>query len=316
MDNKEAYIELCRVEKNIPIFMKNGWLDAVCTEGCLWDVALACNEKGQILGALTYQIKKKWRLTVLSEPFLSPFCGVWFKDIHFEKRHERYHFEKKIMAQLIEQLPKFHFAHFRFSTALTDWQPFYWAGFQQTTRYTYQLNLKNTPSLSVHFNQNTQRNIRKAEKHFTISTSDDLDVFLKISNLTFERQQSKSPIPYPIWQRVDAFLKTNNLRTIYFVQNTEGAIEGAIYVVFDKKTAYYLAGGATETGRKQGAMHFLLHKAIEDAQKQGLEIFDFEGSMLQGVETFFRGFNGELKPYFSVWQYKSRFLELLDGLRK
>lgn len=333
MNQKQAYIEFCQIEQSIPIFMQNGWLEAVCTEGDTWDVVLAHDEKNEIIGVLTYQIRQKWGLTVLSESLLSPFCGVWFKKKNFAKRHEQYHFEKKILEELIKQLPTFHFAHFRFSTTLTDWQPFFWAGFKQTTRYTYQLDLttsrtercsvvdvESTEQRSVplfaQFNQNTQRNIRKAEKTFTISTSDDLDNFIEISNLTFDRQNTKSPIPYSIWKNADSFFKINNLRTIYFAQNTEGGIEAAIYIIFDKKTAYYLAGGATEMGRKQGAMQFLLHNAIEDARKQGVEIFDFEGSMLQGVEAFFRGFNGVLTPYFSVWKYKNRFLAFLDLLRK
>lgn len=316
MNQKQVYIKFCQVEQSIPIFMQNGWLDAVCSKGTTWDVVLARDEKGAIIGVLTYQVKQKWRLTILNEPLLSPFCGVWIKNKNSTKLYEKHFLAKKILEELIKQLPIFHFAHFRFSTTLTDWQPFFWAGFKQTTRYTYQLDLTQTNNLFAQFNQNTQRNIRKAEKIFTISTSDDLDKFLKISNLTFDRQNTKSPIPYSIWQKADVFLKTNNLRTIYFAKNTEGAIEAAIYIVFDKKTAYYLAGGATETGRQQGAMHFLLHKAINDAKERRLDVFDFEGSMLQGVEAFFRGFNGKLTPYFSIWKYKNRFLEFLDMLRK
>ena len=63
-------------------------------------------------------------------------------------------------------------------------------------------------------------------------------------------------------------------------------------------------------------MHYLLGQAIQDAQAKELEIFDFEGSMLPGVEAFFRGFNGELKPYFTVWKYGNRLLSFIDTMRK
>ena len=110
-------------------------------------------------------------------------------------------------------------------------------------------------------------------------------------------------------------VQTCALPIFYFATNTEGGVEAAIYIVFDKKTAYYLAGGATEQGRKQGAMHFLMHHAIQETQKRGCEIFDFEGSMLQGVAAFFRGFNGELTPYYMVWKYSHRFYAFLHRLR-
>ncbi len=314
--NKLDYIELCQTEQTIPIFMQNGWLDAVITEGSSWQVVLSKDKKGQIIGALTFQMKQKWGLTILSESPLSPFCGIWLKKMETSKQHEQYHIVKKILAELIQQLPSFHFANFRFSTTLTDWQPFFWAGFHQTTRYTYHLDLKKTDNLFSNFKHHTQRNIRKAEQHFHITHSDDLDKFLVINNLTFERQNLKSPIPYSIWQNVDAFLKKNNLRKLYFASNTEGGIEAVIYIVFDKKTAYYLAGGTTDMGRKQGATYLLLAQAIQDAKEKGLDIFDFEGSMLKGVESFFRGFNPTLTPYFKVWKYRNRFLSLLDLLRK
>ncbi len=323
--NKLDYIALCQIEETIPIFMQNGWLDAVITEGSSsWQVVLAKDKKGQIIGALTFQMKQKWGLTVLSETPLSPFCGIWFKKIDNQKQHEQYHFIKKILAELIQQLPPFHFANFRFSTALIDWQPFFWAGFQQTTRYTYQLDFTKTDNLFANFNQNTQRNIRKAEQHFQITQSNDLDKFLTISNLTFERQKLKNPAPHSIWQNADTYLKKTGQRVIYFATNTdgtsrdnrEGEAEAVVYIVFDKKTAYYLAGGATEIGRKQGAMHLLLGQAIEDAKAKGLDTFDFEGSMLKGVESFFRGFNATLTPYFKVWKYQNRFLSLFDMLRK
>ena len=314
--NKSAYIELCKTDLTIPLFMQKGWLDAVITEGSSWQVVLAKDKKGQIIGAFTFQMKQKWGLTILCEPFLSPFCGIWIKTIQLDKQYEQYHYAKKILVELIAQLPPFHFANFRFSTALTDWQPFYWARFQQTTRYTYQLDLKITDNLFLNFNQNTQRNIRKAEQSFHITESNDLDKFLAINSLTFDRKNLKNPIPYSIWQNIDALLTKKNQRKIYFAVNTEEGIEATVYIIFDKNTAYYLAGGATENGRKQGAMYLLLGQAIKDAQSQGMDIFDFEGSMLQGVESFFRGFNATLTPYFRVWKYKNRFLSLIDGLRK
>ena len=316
MQNKNAYIELCKTEKTMPLFMQKEWLDAVITEGSSWQVVLAKDKKGEIIGALTFQIKQKWGFTILSESFLSPFCGLWIKTIETQKQYEQYHYVKKILVALIAQLPPFHFANFRFSTALTDWQPFYLTRFQQTTRYTYRLDLKNTDTLFSNFNQNTQRNIRKAKQSFQISESNDLGIFLTISDLTFKRQKLKSPIPHSVWRKVDALLLKNNQRKILFAENTEGVVEAAVYIVFDKNTAYYLAGGATENGRKQGAMHLLLSQAIKDAQTKSIDVFDFEGSMLQGVESFFRGFNATLTPYFRIWKYKNRFLSLLDGLRK
>ena len=72
-----------------------------------------------------------------------------------------------------------------------------------------------------------------------------------------------------------------------------------------------MAGGSTDAGRLHGAMHGLLARAIEEAAATGCTVFDFEGSMLRGVEPFFRGFGGELTPYFRVYKFANKLLEHL-----
>ena len=148
---KRDYINLCESEPTIPIFMQNWWLDAVCTEGGdfqnsenpNWNVAVSRDKNGEITGALTFQIRKKWGFTMLNEPPLTPFCGVWLRQNDFKKPYEQYHFIKKTLAELNENLPKAALSKFRFHFSLTDWQPFFWKNWRQTTRYTYVLDIKN-----------------------------------------------------------------------------------------------------------------------------------------------------------------------------
>ena len=305
---KTTYIRLCATA-DVPIFMQKWWLDAVCGKG--WSIALAYNEKGEIEAALTFAKRKKWGLTTLSEPVLTPFCGVWFRQTTFKNHYGKIVYEKKYLQKLMGQLPTAHRYSFRLQTTLTDWQPFYWAGWRQETRYTYRLAIENLTTVFNNFNDNTKRNIRKATQSFTIENTNNFDKFLEINDLTYKRQRILQPISLPIWQAVEHVLSEKNRRKLFFAKNTEGVVEAAIYVVFDDKTAYYLAGGSTDLGRSRGAMHGLLARAIEEAATAGCTVFDFEGSMLQGVEPFFRGFGGALTPYFRVYKYANKLLEHL-----
>ena len=356
---KMLYAELCATAE-VPIFMQNWWLDAVCTEGSSdfgfrvsdvgtdkteirnpkseikgWSVVMSFNEQREIEAALTFATRQKFGFRTLSEPVLTPFCGVWFRQKTFKRQHEAIFYEKKHLQKLIEQLPSAHRYSFRLHVSLKDWQPFFWAGWQQETRYTYRLNIENLVTVFDNFNDNTKRNIRKSTQNFTIEKGDNFDKFLEINGLTYQRQQIKNPIPAQTWQAVEQILSEKKARTIFFAKNTEGAAEvgfemlekggqhtenrkpkteiinAAIYVVFDKSTAYYLAGGSTKLGRSKGAMHGLLWQAIQEAAARGCTIFDFEGSMLQGVEPFFRGFGGDLMSYFRVFKYGNRFLKHL-----
>jgi lipid II:glycine glycyltransferase (peptidoglycan interpeptide bridge formation enzyme) len=305
---KTAYCQLCAIEK-VPIFMQNWWLDAVC--GGSWSVVLAYNKNQEIEAALVFAIRKKWGLTTFSEPLLSPFCGVWFRQNAFKKQHEAISYRKQNLGKLIQALPFAHRYSFRLQTSVTDWQPFYWAAWRAETRYTYQLAIENLGNVAQNYNDNTKRNIRKSEQSFTIESGENFDNFLKINALTYQRQNIQQGIFLETWQAVEQVLSEKKQRRLFFAKNTEGSLEAAIYVVFDSTTAYYLAGGSTENGRAKGAMHGLLDYAIKQAAAEGCTIFDFEGSMLQGVEPFFRGFGGALTPYFRVFKYANRFLEFI-----
>lgn len=74
----------------------------------------------------------------------------------------------------------------------------------------------------------------------------------------------------------------------------------ATFVVFDNRKAYYLLGGYDPKHKHQGAGALAVTESIKKSIELGLEIFDFEGSMLPEVEKYFRGFGGEMTPYFTL----------------
>ncbi|MFM1933112.1 MAG: hypothetical protein RL226_2415 [Bacteroidota bacterium] len=69
--------------------------------------------------------------------------------------------------------------------------------------------------------------------------------------------------------------------------------------VADASVFYYLMGGA-DRNANAGGMSLLLHEALLLAQKQGCQVFDFEGSMIPGVATFFKSFGGEPTQYMHL----------------
>jgi hypothetical protein len=71
------------------------------------------------------------------------------------------------------------------------------------------------------------------------------------------------------------------------------------YVVFDRSTAYQILSGADPALRQSGAAMLLLWEAIRRVAPL-TEVFDFEGSMLQGVEGVNRRFGARQAPYLVV----------------
>ena len=76
-----------------------------------------------------------------------------------------------------------------FHWSFSNWMPFYWKGFKQTTRYTYQLrNIKKLEKVWEGFDQKVRTDIRKAEKILDIELDSDLEKFHDITSKTYERQ--------------------------------------------------------------------------------------------------------------------------------
>lgn len=309
--NKVDYIKLCETETSIPIFMQPWWLDAVCTvpndsfgEGLSWDVALAKDKNNNITSAFCFCKKQKWGFKKITMPHLTQFTGVWMMPFKVKNTPEKQSYQREQLQQIIVQFP--YFQHFTLRTHfnLTDWLPFYWAGFKQTTRYTYVIpNLSNLNTVFNDFEGNVKRAIRQTEKKYTVEQSDDFDLFLKL-------KYKNDNTPLSIWHNLNDMLSKKHQKSLYFARNTEGVAEATAYIIFDNTTAYYLASGTTEIGRKNQVMGLLLWQAMQDCAPH-TAVFDFEGSMLKTVEPYFRRFGAIQKPYFQLSKSSNKLIEML-----
>jgi hypothetical protein len=88
--------------------------------------------------------------------------GPWIKYPPNQKYANRLSLEKEVYFSIIDQLPDIdHFSQ-NFYYLVTNWLPFYWKGFNQTTRYTYLIkNLTDLPEVFSRFKDNMRNKIIK-----------------------------------------------------------------------------------------------------------------------------------------------------------
>ena len=72
-----------------------------------------------------------------------------------------------------------------------------------------------------------------------------------------------------------------------------------LYVVWDERTMYALMSARNREVEPAGANTLLYWEAIRLAAEVS-RVFDFEGSMVEPIEHYFRGFGGRQTPYFCV----------------
>lgn len=81
--------------------------------------------------------------------------------------------------------------------------------------------------------------------------------------------------------------------------NRQNELLATALLLSDGKRLYNIMNSTTELGRKTAANHFLLDAVIREFGGQDL-IFDFEGSDLPGVKSFYENFGAEDQPYFMI----------------
>lgn len=314
MTNKEKYRKFCKTEKNIPIFSKDWWLDAVCGEKN-WDVVLV-EKDNKIVASMPYFTTKKILLKMIFMPKLTQSMGPFIKYPKGQKYERKLSYEKEIMTKIIEKLPKYDFFYQNFHYSITNWLPFYWKGFKQTTRYTYVIeDTRDLDKVFSNFRSNIKTDIKKAKKNITVNISNDLKNFYKINKMTFDRQKIKIPYTFDFLKNLHKKCFENDTEKIYFATDINDNIHSAIYVVWDNTTMYYLMSGGNPKYRNSGATSLLLWEAIQDASKMNLK-FDFEGSMIEPIERVFRAFGAKQMPYFQITKAKNKFLYILFQLLK
>jgi len=314
MSNKEKYRKLCLERSDIKIFSQPWWLDAVSLDG-EWDVVLV--EKSDVIwGCLPYYYKRDWKGTKIFMPKLTQTMGPWIKYPKNQKYTNKLSHEKKIMTNLIELLPKYGNFIQNFNYDITNWLPFYWKGFSQTTRYSYIINdTSNIDNIYKQIRSNIRSDIKKAKSQkIEITTSNNIEDFYKIDTLTFERQKKKTPYTFNFIKKLDQACTKNNSREILFAKDKKGDIHAVAYLVWDKEEMYYLMGGGDPNLRNSGATGLLLWESIKLASEKDLK-FNFEGSMIEPVERFFRAFGAKQTPYFQVYKYNSITYRFISSLK-
>lgn len=312
MTNKERYRLFCKQELDIPIFSKDWWMDAVCGEEN-WDVLLA-KRNDEIIASMPYHVHKKSILKYISQPKLTQTNGIWIKYPQNQKYSSRLDYEKKVMFDIIKQIESLNIDYFNqyFHHSITNWLPFYWNGFKQTTRYTYIIDkTKDLEGLYQSFSKSVRKNIKKAQDLLKIEYSEDIEEFYHINKMTFSRQNMPTPYSLDFIKRLDLACKSRGYRKIILAKDKDDNIHTAIYVVWDQNAMYLLMSGSNPNYRDSNAKNLLVWEALKIASELDLD-FDFEGSMIESISDYNRSFGAHLKPYFSISKTNSKLLKLKE----
>ena len=277
-----------------PIFLQPWWLEAVAPGR--WDYAVV-KRGDEIVAAMPYAAKKWLGWTFIEGPAKTPYLGPWMRP-STAKYAKRLAEQKDLIGELIDRLPRLGSFQQAFHPEIANWLPFYWKGFQQTTRYTYRI--EDTSDLDAVWKYTTESvrtDIKKARKILTVEACHDFQSVVDLHKKTWQRQgRAFAQSDAEMMALHDACLRHECCQT-FIARDSAGRPHAAAYFIWDNSTVYYYMSGADPALRNSGAGALLVWRGIELASEKGL-VFDFEGSMHEPIERFFRSFGGRQVPYF------------------
>ena len=313
MTAKEKYRLFCSKEKHLPIFSKDWYLDAVYGENT-WQVVIV-EQGNRVIASLPFCIKEKFSFfkMIRSDAF-TKMLGIYIiPELREGKRL------KKIINELIEQIPDIHFFQQNFHYSFTDWLPLKSKRYTQTTRYSYIIDdLIDLDKVWENIDTDYRNNkIPKAKEILTISHDKSLKEFYRINKKSFDRQEMAVPYSFEKLKQFDKYLAGHDSRKIFFAIDPQQNIHSVAYLVWDNDSAYLHMAGDDPNFRTNGGGILLLWECIKFASKE-LQVnrFDFEGSMIENIEKVRRDFGAQPISYFEIKKIKSPLVSLIYDFKQ
>jgi hypothetical protein len=281
------------------VYVHPDYLDLVA-EG--WQ-AIEVWRDNHLLAIMPLAPKQKAGYTYALQPSFSQYWGILLADDDLGTAYKTYSHRRKVIKAVVEAIPQtIKWFRYGFAPEFDYPHPFHWAGYALTTRYTYRLDM--TAGYAVikqGFGNDIRYDMRKAAgAGIDVRVAADGNGLLQlVRDNAAHGKQLLQPAEIETLERLTSFLPAAQLGYLLEVVAADGSLLGAaLFGSYAGKTAYLMSAQAPGKTHA-GAMTLLLAHAIERAAGTD-RIFDFEGSMIEGIEGFFRGFGGRPVPYLMI----------------
>ena len=285
------------IDPLVPTVFHNPWWLVAATGGAYQEATLAVGN--QTVARLPYVISRKMTgQRVCTMPELTHFLGAAI-DTGTGTPLTRANKVFQRTQALLEQLRPFEGFYHKMHGGITDVMAYQEAGYDISVQFTHLLPPQADRTTWRGMRDKTRNVIRRAQETRQVSIWQDPDAFAAFyaANLRQRGQQNY----YTKIAAVTAAAIAHGQGRITAIKDQHGVPQGAICVVWDRQTAYYLLA-TRAVGSDNGVMAMLVWDAIREASAAGLA-FDFDGVLTPGNRVFFAGFGGEVAPRYIASRY-------------
>lgn len=293
------------------VFEQPWWLDIVAEDR--WG-EIFYKGNGKIQARLPYVWKKGILGRRIQMPKLTQTLGFWMEDFEREKGNKDLTRQKEMIDSLLDQLPSSREIRICLDHRCSYVLPCLWKGYRIVPSYSYRINdLTDLDRIYGNFGKIVKKNIKSAGHKVRITDEIDIDRLYRMLEATFKNQKRKYPHSKELIKNIVTECEKRNAGKMLTAVDENGNVHASSYFIYDENVCYYLISGSSPEFRSSGAQTLILWEGIQFASKVS-KAFDFEGSMIEGIEGFFRAFGGELIVNYEI-RKQSFAGELYDALK-
>ncbi len=274
------------------LFEQPWWMEAVAPGN--WRVFLV-EEGGQLLA--------RWPVAAylreITTPQLTQTSGFWMNP-DIAPADPRFTERKRITNLLLDQLPPGIRTDLNLDPAVTYFLPMVWRDFLVEPKVSYRFHdVGDSELLFRGFSPKTRQCIRNAERKVRVEVSEDIDPLIGLLDKTFGRQKIRNPWSPELIRRLFMACRDHRACRLIYARDKEGRYHSGNLYVYDEKVCYALLSGSDPDLVASGARTLLAWEGIRYASGVSAA-FDFEGSMVEGIEHYFRQFGASPIVYYHI----------------
>jgi hypothetical protein len=238
--------------------------------------------------------RKKWGISYLFQPFLTPQLGIFGKSI-----------SEGIVTNFLNTIP----ASFKlWDISLNAANKVGPAFAEQFVRQNYILNLQPPyETINTTYASNIFRNISRAQKNNAVCKKDiDIDEIIAICKKEYPKFTKVESGVFEKVRKIYHHFRELGQAVSYGVYMPDGELSASCAFLFYRKRAYYWLVGNTIETRSAGASHLLIDQFILDHAGKEL-ILDFEGSDQPTIAEFYQRFGAVPEPYTTIYRQRLPF---------
>ena len=285
---KARYHQLYDLQPDKRLYAAPWWLDATCgSDG--WDVVLSEND-GAVL-AMPYCNKRVSGMASMITPPLSQWVDV----LHHGSAAPHY-------AALFTLIPGKPVLDISLKPGIELLPPS--PSFSISSQYSYVLDpAADAAGVLAQYNDTLRYTLKQVPEHYIIKREANIQQLVQLYASVFIHKKMKPPwwIAHVLPQLARTVLDRGQ-GEIRFAIHRDIVVAGSL-VVWDDNHDYYLVGGREPGEGGLSAHAFLLHDAIVSAGARHHD-FDFEGSMVPGIASFFQSFGAKPIPYSRIRRFR------------